>query len=99
MIKQITEKDIINNNINCGDYVEFEANMDTICIVSQLNSIINTMECYDVNKLNYLIQERSKLDESHFMNNYNVVLKELKNLNEDLNNYNTRDIVVRLKKL
>ncbi len=31
------------------------------------------------------------------MNNYNVVLKELKNLNENLKSYNTRDIVVRLK--
>ncbi|ACO84701.1 DUF6414 family protein [Clostridium botulinum] len=97
MIKQITEKDIINNNIECGDYVEFEANMDPICVVSQLNCIVDTMECYDVNKLDYLLQEKSKLDESHFMNNYNVVLKELKNLNENLKSYNTRDIVVRLK--
>ncbi|ENK1243592.1 hypothetical protein AB2063_001738 [Clostridium botulinum] len=97
MIKQITEKDIINNNISCGDYVEFEANMDNICIVSQLNSIIDTIECYDINKLNNIINESSKSNKSYYMNDYNVILQELKNLNENLKRYNTRDVVVRFK--
>lgn len=96
MIKQITEQDIINNNIKCGDYVEFEGNMDSSCIVSQLDSLINTIECYDINKLNNLILENNK-NNINSINNYTVILKELKILNENLKKYNTRDMVVRLK--
>ncbi|EJO5346803.1 hypothetical protein NRP93_000863 [Clostridium botulinum] len=98
MIKEITENDIINNNINCGDYVEFQANMDTICIVSQLNSIINTMECYDITALNNLVTKTNASNKNFPMNNYSIMIKELKNLNENLKTYNTRDMIMRFEK-
>ncbi len=58
--------------------------MDNICIVSQLNSVIDSIECQDIDKLNNIINERNKYNKSYYINDYNVILQELKNLNKNL---------------
>lgn len=75
MIKQIIEKDILDNKINCCEYVEFTANMATTSLLSWINTLIGVIESYDIKILDNLI--RKKLSGIATSDYYNRFLKSL----------------------
>lgn len=97
MIKVINNEDIENNNVRYGEYVQFTANINNSSLPSQINTLINTIECYDIEKLNSLIEKKDISKDSSF-NNYGTMIQQLKNLEKCLDTNNTIDMIVNFKK-
>lgn len=93
LLRYITEKDIINKRVKCGDFVEFSANLCTTCIASPVSTIIDIFDSYDPKILDSLIKE--KFDG---YTNCTVIQKQLKCLSNCLNRNGTTDLVMNFNK-
>ncbi|HAZ36840.1 MAG TPA: hypothetical protein DDX02_06360 [Clostridiaceae bacterium] len=91
MIKQIREKDILDNKINCCEYVEFTASMTTTSLLSSINTLIGVIESYDIKILDNLIRENLL-----GITNVTFILNQLKFLSNSLSMNNTTDIVLNM---
>ncbi|WP_346935942.1 hypothetical protein [Clostridium sp.] len=91
MIKQITEKDILDSKINSCEYVEFTANMTTTSLLSSINTLIGVIESYDIKILDNLIREKLS-----GITNVTFILNQLKFLRNSLSMNNTTDIVLNI---
>lgn len=91
MLKTIKNTQIKNNNIGYGEYIEFEGNISSISIQSQINTVINIFESYDTKILDKLLMEK---DEEPPLTNYSVILKQLKNLSDLLSKNSTVTMTV-----
>lgn len=91
MIKQIREQDILNNKINCCEYVEFTASMTTTSLLSSINTLIGVIESYDIKILDNLIRENLL-----GITNVTFILNQLKFLSNSLSMNNTTDIVLNI---
>lgn len=91
MIKQIREQDILNNKINCCEYVEFTASMTTTSLLSSINTLIGVIESYDIKILDNLIRENLL-----GITNVTFILNQLKFLSNSLSMNNTTDIVLNM---
>lgn len=93
MIRNITEEDILKNNIKCGEYVEFNGNISIDTTLNKVNNLIDIIECYDSNELNKLLVDK-QIGSS--ITNYTVILNILKTLSAHLTKNNTVNMVMDL---
>lgn len=82
----------INNVLNYGDYVEFEGIISSISLQSQLNGLINILESYDTKILDKLLLEKDKAEP---LTNFSVILKQLKNLTDQLSRNSTVNMLIK----
>lgn len=91
MVRQIIEKDIFDNEINCCEYVEVTANMTTTSLLPSINTLIGVIESYDIKILDNLITENLP-----GITNVTFILNQLKFLSDSLSMNNTTDIVLNI---
>lgn len=89
LVRDITEYDIINKNICCGEYIEFSAKISTTSTLGAINRIIDVLESYDIKVLDSLIK-----DNIGGLTNCSVILKQLKNINGYLSKNSTTDLIM-----
>lgn len=87
MFRKITAENIINEEVQCGEYVEFNSCMSSTCLLNDVNNLIDILECYDCKELDKLITDIP-------CTNYSVILKQLKLLSSYLCKNNTINMVM-----
>lgn len=74
MLRYITEEDILNNNVTCGEYVEFNSNIISESSCNEITNLLDIIKCYDSKELNKLLQNTPM---KNSMTNYTVIEKQL----------------------
>jgi hypothetical protein len=89
LVKNITEKEVLDGKIIGGEYVEFEGNLSTKSLCSTVGTLIDTLSSYDIKALDELIKNKIG-----GINNCSSILNQLKYLSSCLNRNNTTDIIM-----
>ncbi len=95
MLRYITEDDIINNNIQSGEYVEFNSNTMTEYTYNEITNICNTIKCYEPSELNKLLQTT---DMKNNITNYSVIEKQLDILKKIFESNDSANVVTDFNK-
>lgn len=93
MFREISKEDIINEDIKCGEYVEFNCGLSSLSLLNDVNNIIDILECYDCTELDKLIEKK---ENEKNLTNYSVILKQLKLLSSYLCKNDTVNMVTNI---
>lgn len=91
LIRTINGEDILNGNIHCGEYVEFQGMITTESIIYSVMNLIDIIEAYDSKELDKLLKD-SELKDS--LTTYTIILKQLKNFIGEVNRNNTNSMIM-----
>ncbi|WP_315119133.1 hypothetical protein [uncultured Clostridium sp.] len=91
ILKSIGNNNIMDYNIYPGEFIEFEGCISPTSPLSQINTMIDIFEAYDCKDLDELLRNED-VDEP--LNNYSVMLKQMKNLSACLNRNNTVNMLM-----
>lgn len=91
LVRAITEKEVLDNKVRCGEYVEFVGGISTNSLCSTISTTIDTLSSYDIKALDDLIKYKMG-----GYNNCSSILNQLKCLNNCLNRNNTTDILMNI---
>jgi hypothetical protein len=89
LVRTISEKEVLDGKVRCGQYVEFTGNLSTNSLCSTVGTIIDVLSSYDIKALDELIKNKIG-----GINNCSSILNQLKSLNNCLNKNNTTDIIM-----
>ncbi|WP_163193008.1 hypothetical protein [Clostridium thermarum] len=90
-LKFISDNDIIENRIKCGQYIEFNADLSTTSLLTEVSTIVDVLSSYDIKILDELLKSR--------MGGYmtcSAILNQLKCLCNCLNRNNSTDLIMNL---
>ncbi|MEW9094117.1 MAG: hypothetical protein AB2417_03450 [Clostridiaceae bacterium] len=91
VLKSIGNNSIMNYDTSPGEFIEFEGHISPTSPLSQINTMIDIFECYDCKNLDKLLKSN---DSEEPLNNYSVMLKQMKNLSACLNRNNTVNMIM-----
>lgn len=91
-LRYVTEKDILDNRVRAGEYIEFNAELSTSSAANSISTVVDVLSSYDIKVLDDLV--KSKL--GGYLN-CSVILNQLKCLGNCLNRNGTTDIVMNFK--
>ncbi|MCY6959138.1 DUF6414 family protein [Clostridium brassicae] len=86
----IQKRDIATGNIFYDKYTEVEGSISSISTVSQISCMIDTLEAYGCKDLDTLLKDKKEKG----LNNYSVILTQLKNLNNCLTKNSTVSMII-----
>ncbi|WP_125152305.1 DUF6414 family protein [Clostridium rectalis] len=90
IVKNIRGKDILNSNFVCGECLEIKGDILPNSIVSQINTIIDTLDAYDCKNLDKFLNNKKE----DTLTNYSFISKQLKNLSNCLIKNNTVNMII-----
>ncbi|MCY6482972.1 hypothetical protein OW763_01200 [Clostridium aestuarii] len=95
MLRHITELDIINNNIQSGEYVEFDSKITSESTCNGIINLINIIHEYDSKELDKLLKNT---ETQNSLTNYTIIERQLENFKKLLEMNDSDNIVMQFNK-